>query len=855
MKTVAKKFYLITLVFVLIMVLSVFFEFKFSESSLRKEIGKSINIKADYINEAIEREFSYRAEVIRGISSYLGFEEDEEKIEEYLRKVTEESGFFSSVYFGMPSNKMINGSGWQPPKAFDLRKRPWYTKALSSDEIIYTDAFLNASKTNVVITIASKVTDNNGNFIGVVAGDAIVENIFDLVIEKKISENGFSFLIDSEGSMLVSPQSSKKDMYYSLNIAGEYEEAISLILKNKDKGILPITIKDQNGYLVYRQMKNTGWVAASFTPTKDHIDENKRTIVFIIVSLIFSFFIFIILFFTYNSYLVKPMLTLEKEVELIKEEDNFEYRLKERGIFSNLRRLINKLLDSKQRYFDKMIENQDKLSDINDELEASLGQLIAIENELRNKYDELLESRKELAASEERHRAIVTTLPDIVFRIDSNGVFIDCQANDESQLIAKKEYFIGRRIEEVMPESIAKQGMLYIEKAIKTKKLQEYDYALEMGGKINYFEVRMVSSGKNEVTAILRNITKQKENQQRIEYLSYHDQLTGLYNRRYFDEELNRLDKERNLPLSIIVIDVNGLKLVNDAFGHIKGDILLQKVAEVLKRQCRSDEIISRIGGDEFVILLPETEESDTEKIAERIMSDMEGERLDDILISASVGWFTKKEVSEQMNDIFINAENRMYKRKLTESQNMRIKTVDYIFDTLVTIDGSEKKEAEKIADLSKKISVAMGFDDEKIKEIEFVAKRHDIGNIAIKRDLLVKKDRLSDIEFDEIKKHTESGYQILKSVDLYSSFAESILSHHERWDGSGYPRGLKKESIPIASRIIAVSDAYVAMTSNRPYRKPVSKEDAIEEIKKSAGRQFDPSVVEVFVKKVAVNL
>ena len=855
MKTVAKKFYLITLIFLLVIISAVFFEFKFSETSLRKEIAKSINIKADYINEAIEREFSYRAEMIRGISSYIGFEKEEEQIEKYLEKVTGESDFFSSVYFGTPDNKMINGSGWQPPKVFDLRKRPWYIKASLTDGIVYTDAFLNASKTNVVITVASRVNDENGNFVGVVAGDIIIEDIFDMVIEKKISENGFSFLIDSEGSMLVSPQSAKKEIYYSLNIAGEYEEAISLIMENKNKGILPITIKGQEGYLVYRQMKNTGWVVASFTPTRDHIDENKRTIVFIILSLVFSFLIFIILFFTYNSYLLKPMLILEKEVELIKEEDNFEYRLKESGIFSNLRKIINKLLDSKQRYFDKMIENQDKLSEINEELEASLGQLIAIENELRNKYDELLDSRKELAASEERHRAIVTTLPDVVFRIDSDGVFIDCQANDESQLFVKKEDFIGRKLEEVMPEEIAKEGMIYVAKAIKTKKLQEYEYDLKIDDEVNYFEVRMVSSGKSEVTAILRNITKQKENQQRIEYLSYHDQLTGLYNRRYFDEEFNRLDKKRNLPLSIIVIDVNGLKLVNDAFGHIKGDILLQKVAEVLKRQCRSDEIISRIGGDEFVILLPGTDENNTEKIAERIMVDIEGERLDDILISASVGWYTKKESSENMKDIFINAENRMYKRKLTESQKMRIRTVDYIFDTLANIDGSERKEAEKIADLSREISLAMGFDDEKIKEIEFVAKRHDIGNIAIKRELLSKKESLSDVEFDEIKKHTESGYQIFKSVDLYSSLAESILSHHERWDGSGYPRGLEKENIPIASRIIAVSDAYVAMTSDRPYRKHVSKEEAINEIKKSSGRQFDPSIVEIFVNKVAVNL
>jgi HD-GYP domain-containing protein (c-di-GMP phosphodiesterase class II) len=207
------------------------------------------------------------------------------------------------------------------------------------------------------------------------------------------------------------------------------------------------------------------------------------------------------------------------------------------------------------------------------------------------------------------------------------------------------------------------------------------------------------------------------------------------------------------------------------------------------------------------------------------------------------------------MNNIFVSAENRMYKRKLTESQDMRVKTLDSIFETLVSLDENEGIEAQKISEISKKISEAMGFDESKVREIEFVAKRHDIGNIAIKREVFAKKNKLSDIEFDEIKKHTENGYQIFKSVDLYSFLAESILSHHERWDGSGYPRGLKKENIPIASRIIAVSDAYVAMTSERPYRKALSKEEAIKEIKKNSGKQFDPLIVDIFLKEVAINI
>lgn len=848
MKTVAKKFYMITALFMLIIVLGVFFEFKYSENLLKKEIGKGIDNKVGYINTIVAREFLYRSKIIKCAGSYISFEKDQDKIKLYLGRITEENEFFSSIYFGSPENEMINGSDWVPPKVFDLRKRPWYIAAKESNDVIYTDAFLNASKTNVIITVASAVYNLENEFIGVVAGDVILDNIFNMVLNQKVSENGFSFLVDREGKMLVQPQSKKKNIYYSLNIKDEYNKAIEIILKDRKKGIIPIKLNEQNGYLSYREMDYTGWVVASFTPTKDHINENKRILVFSFITFLFSFAVYVLLFFTYRNYIVEPILYLEKEVEFIKEED-FGYRLEELGLFKDLRKTINILLDSKQKYFKKMIENQDRLKETNDELEASLGQLIAVENELRNKYDELLGSRTRLAVSEARNRAIVTTLPDVVFRIDSEGVFTDCQANDERMLLFKKEEFIGKKISEVMPKYIADQGMVYIKKAIETQKLQEYEYSLEIEGNVEHFEIRMVASGQDEVTAILRDITKQKENQKRIEFLSYHDQLTGLYNRRYFDEELNRLDKERNLPISVIVIDVNGLKLVNDAFGHLKGDKLLQKVSNILKSQCRSDEIIARVGGDEFVILLPKNGENEVKLIAERIIGEIEIEKLDNIVISASVGWYTKTNIDDNMTDVLISAENMMYKRKLTESQDMRLKTIDSIFETLMSMDENEKKESDLIARISSEIARSMGLNDDKIHEIEIVAKGHDIGNIAIKRELLNKEANLTKTEYEEIKKHTESGYQIFKSVDIYSSLAESILSHHERWDGKGYPRGLLGDQIPIASRIIAVADAYVAMTSERPYREALGKKEAVDEILKNSGKQFDPEIVKIFIE------
>ncbi len=361
--------------------------------------------------------------------------------------------------------------------------------------------------------------------------------------------------------------------------------------------------------------------------------------------------------------------------------------------------------------------------------------------------------------------------------------------------------------------------------------------------------IRNGQDGDHGTVIVFRDYTDKKEKQEQILYLSYHDQLTGLYNRRFFEEELRRLDTERNLPLTLVMVDVNGLKLTNDAFGHLVGDALLKMVAQVLKEECRSDDIISRIGGDEFVILLPGTTSEETDRIMYRIRRRLSDERLRDIVISISAGWATKETLEESTHDIFIKAEENMYRKKLTESQSMRNRTIQVILKTLNEKSKREKIHSEKVSEISKRIGEAMDMGHEALNEIGIAGLMHDIGKIAVSEAVLNKPGRLTDAEYDEIKRHPESGYQILKSVDHYSFLADYALSHHERWDGGGYPRGLKGEEIPLIARIICVADAFAAMTSERPYRKAMSEEEAFKELQRHKGTQFDPAIVDVCLK------
>ena len=347
------------------------------------------------------------------------------------------------------------------------------------------------------------------------------------------------------------------------------------------------------------------------------------------------------------------------------------------------------------------------------------------------------------------------------------------------------------------------------------------------------------------------DITERKKAEDNLIYLNNHDYLTGLNNRRYFEEAIKRLDIERKLPLSIIMADVNGLKIINDSFGHDMGDELLKKAASTITKACRGRGVIVRYGGDEFVALLPNTSHNEATQIANLIKELAAKEKVANIELSVSYGYDTKDSMNKSIMEVLANAENHMYAHKLSERSSMRSKTIDIIMNTLFEKSNREANHSKRVSRICEQIAIQMKFEKQEVNQMKIAGLVHDIGKISIDEKILNKPGRLDDGEKIEIQKHPESGWRILSSSNEFENMAKLVLQHHEQWDGNGYPNKLIGEKISIEARIIAVADAYDAMTSKRSYRAAMSNEEAIKEILRCSGTQFDPEIVDVFVNKV----
>ncbi|MBU4440522.1 MAG: diguanylate cyclase, partial [Firmicutes bacterium] len=337
------------------------------------------------------------------------------------------------------------------------------------------------------------------------------------------------------------------------------------------------------------------------------------------------------------------------------------------------------------------------------------------------------------------------------------------------------------------------------------------------------FLIQTIYNGlENQAKIIVRSKETIQESEQKYRYLSYHDHLTGLYNRLFWEEEQKRIDMENQLPISVIIGDINGIKLMNDAFGHEAGDRIILETAKIMEACCHNNEVVARTGGDEFSILLPKT----TREMALKCMSEIKqsfrlyNRRIlnEAFHINVALGTGTKETPYGNLKETIKTAEMHMNQRKLLEQRSSHSAIISSIKATMYEKSHETEEHSERLAALSRKVGEALHLSQMELDNLELLATLHDIGKVGIDDRILGKPEKLNDEEWIEMKKHPEIGYRIAVASPELVLISEYILSHHEHWDGSGYPKGLTGEDIPLLSRIIGITDAYDAMTSKRPY-------------------------------------
>ena len=469
------------------------------------------------------------------------------------------------------------------------------------------------------------------------------------------------------------------------------------------------------------------------------------------------------------------------------------------------------------------------------------------------------EMQKFLKLSEERFRQMFTKQEAVMYLVDPDTYDI-IDANEAAQAFYGYSSDVFRKLKVTDLNLLSELEMkeIFTIACGNRKGHREFKHRLANGDTrdVEVHSTLIPLNTKEFFFSIVHDISERKKAEERLQYVTFHDSLTGLYARSYFDEEMHRLDQRLSGAVGLIVCDLDGLKLVNDTLGHESGDQMLMNAARILKNCFSGSEVVARIGGDEFVVIMKDSSKEQMQEACERLkdwIRSHNGE-YQGVPVSLSIGFAISNSTRPVMRELFKEADNNMYREKLHRGQKARSAIVQTVVDLLAERDYIIEGHGDRLQEMVSSLAKAIGLSKRKINDLCLLAQFHDIGKVGVPQSILLKQDSLTIEETMEMRRHCEIGQRIALSSPDLTPIADWILKHQEWWDGTGYPLGLAGEDIPLECRILAIADAYDAMTNERPYRKALSSAAAIDELKRCAGTQFDPVLVAKFCEIVGID-
>jgi diguanylate cyclase (GGDEF)-like protein/PAS domain S-box-containing protein len=473
-------------------------------------------------------------------------------------------------------------------------------------------------------------------------------------------------------------------------------------------------------------------------------------------------------------------------------------------------------------------------------------------------HDRVISHEDVCACSEDRikYREATDSIQEVIFEMDLQGkiTFANSMAYEFFK-ISETDYQKGLSIFKYIAPIDKDKLADNINRIIQGEKLGISEYLLQKEDGSPFpamIHTSRIVRGKKPIglRGLILDISDRKQAETQLKYLMHHDTLTGLYNRAFFETELSKKQVGKVL-LGIIVLDVDGLKLINDTLGHSQGDELLKAIADLMRASFRESDILARIGGDEFAVLLTDIDDNEINKLIRQLNAAIYyyNQAHTRVPLNISCGYVLGVGSNFTPGSLFKEADNNMRKEKLFHSQSNRSAIVQTLKKALEARDFITEGHADRLQNLVLKLTTSIGFPENLKNDLRLFAQFHDIGKVGIPDRILFKNGPLSKEEMLEMRRHPEIGFRIAQSAPELAPIAEWILHHHEWWNGNGYPLGIKGEKIPLACRLLAIVDAFDAMTNDRPYRPALSFSEALGELRKFAGTQFDPELVNCFIE------
>ena len=789
--------------------------------------------------------------------SYYGARHNEQGAIEVMRNNTTTGG--QSWYYHIKED-MTAGELAVKAGLFDPRTRDWYKAAAAARKPVYAPVYKHFVMDDLTVSAAWPIFDETGELTGVLGAHLLLTDINGYLESALTPHRGYAVLLEKATGHLIGhslgdgifrdhPDETlgRQELadIQNVDIIGAFQQyeadQISQFRYKGDQNILYVNVQPI-------QDNGIDWILISALPEAAFTADITASMLRAAALAAFVLIMLILIYILVIRRLLNPVSSLYEASSALMAGD-WSQRV-------------------------EIVRNDEigMISESFNNVAARIQTLVEhLEENVRTRTKELHAANVALTESREELRLILDTAAEAVYGIDLHGCCTFCNASGLKMLgYSREQELIGkdmhRLIHHSMPDgSSFPLSECRIFQSIRLGRGFTADDEVFWRSDGTPFAVEYRAFPQMRDGSIVggvitfMDITDRKRREDEIRFLSQHDPLTGLYNRRSFESALEQLSSEDNLPLSVIFADINGLKITNDLFGHAAGDALILSAASVLARTCRIGDVIARIGGDEFVILLPKTTPATAHDILNKIKTALDQERVSAIKCSAALGTDTKMNRGQPLAEVIANAENRMYQDKTINRKKINKVIIDTIMATLHEKNPRERQHATVVKALCGRFGALRSMPALEIEKLKRAAYLHDIGKITLDEALLADDSFTDEEEYEPMQQHALTGYRLLNQIDETMDLADIIYNHHEHWDGRGYPRGLKGEQIPESSRIIAVVETYERVlnrtSSLNKYSQAERKEQAIAAIRHGAGTRFDPGMIELFIQMINQDL